>query len=197
MWLTKTSGRRLGKLQPPHPRRLPTRNPQNVSRRYADPITLLFVLSSLTLGLDRLARQSGKEPTRIPVVHSNPLETSALPTPDSYTFFSAWESKSTWKNDVTVKSVEMLRANDPSAHIHRIAPTPLLMTVAESDVLTPTDLALEAYNRAREPKQLQILPGAGHFDAYTGPYFEKNAGTQTEFLKRTLCSKWSADVAAK
>ncbi|KAK5172563.1 uncharacterized protein LTR77_002683 [Saxophila tyrrhenica] len=83
--------------------------------------------------------------------------------------------------------VELLRANDPSLQIHRIAPTPLLLTVAENDVLTPTDLSLEAYSRAREPKQLHIIPG-GHFDGYTGFNFEKNAGCQAEFLKRTLCS---------
>lgn len=71
--------------------------------------------------------------------------------------------------------------------ISRISPTPLLMTVAQNDVLTPTDIALEAYSRAREPKQLNILPG-GHFDGYTGPNFEHNAGTQAEFLKKYLCS---------
>jgi hypothetical protein len=46
---------------------------------------------------------SGKEPGKIPVVHENPLETSSLPTADSYKFFSEWEKKSNWKNDVTVK----------------------------------------------------------------------------------------------
>ena len=61
------------------------------------------------------------------------------------------------------------------------------MTVAQNDVLTPTDIALDEYSRAREPKQLQILPG-GHFDGYTGPNFETNAGTQAEFLKKYLCS---------
>jgi len=131
---------------------------------------------------------AGNEPVRIPVVHENPLETSSLPTADSYQFFTAWEKKCNWKNDVTLKSVELLRANDPSHHIHHISPTPLLMSVAESDVLTPTDLAIEAYSKAREPKQLQILHGAGHFDGYTGKWFEKNAGCQTDFLKRTLCS---------
>ncbi|KAK3705801.1 hypothetical protein LTR37_013108 [Vermiconidia calcicola] len=84
--------------------------------------------------------------------------------------------------------VELLRANDPSAHIARIAPTPLLMTVAAQDILTPTDLALEAYSRAREPKQINILSGAGHFDGYTGKWFDTNAGCQTEFLKKWLCS---------
>ena len=52
---------------------------------------------------DRLARMSGKDPARIPVVDQDPLKTSALPTADSYEFFSAWEKKSNWKNDVTVR----------------------------------------------------------------------------------------------
>jgi hypothetical protein len=59
------------------------------------------------------------------------------------------------------------------------------MTVAQNDVLTPTDLALTAFAKANEPKQLQVLPG-GHFDGYSGFNFEKNIGTQTEFLKRYL-----------
>jgi fermentation-respiration switch protein FrsA (DUF1100 family) len=61
------------------------------------------------------------------------------------------------------------------------------MVVAQYDVLTPTDLTLKAYSRAHEPKQLLVLPGAGHFDGYTGKWFEMNAGTQVEFLKRSLC----------
>ena len=52
-------------------------------------------------------------------------------------------------------------------------------------MLTPTDLALEAYSRAREPKQLNILPG-GHFDAYDGPNFENTANIQVEFLRKYL-----------
>jgi len=63
----------------------------------------------------------------------------------------------------------------------------LLMTVARNDVLTPTDLAIAAYARALEPKELHILPG-GHFEGYSGPNFERNAGMQAEFLKRTLCA---------
>jgi fermentation-respiration switch protein FrsA (DUF1100 family) len=84
-------------------------------------------------------------------------------------------------------SMEAFREYHPSANIHRISPTPLLMTVAYNDVLTPTDLAIEAFSRAREPKELHILPG-GHFEAYSGPNFEKNAGRQLEFLKKTLCA---------
>ncbi|KAF2094345.1 alpha/beta-hydrolase [Rhizodiscina lignyota] len=134
---------------------------------------------------DRLARFAHKDPVRIPVVDENPQAPSALPTSDSYQFFQAWGKKSPWKNDVTLKSMEMLRAYEPVAYIHRISPTPLLMTVERNDVLTPSQLALDAYSKALEPKQLQILPG-GHFDAYSGPTFESNAGTQAEFLKKHL-----------
>jgi fermentation-respiration switch protein FrsA (DUF1100 family) len=79
-----------------------------------------------------------------------------------------------------------LHEYDPSFHISRISPTPLLMTVADNDVLTATDLAPKAFSRALEPKELHILPG-GHFDGYSGPNFEANAGRQTEFLRKTLC----------
>ncbi|KAE8143880.1 Alpha/Beta hydrolase protein [Aspergillus pseudotamarii] len=134
---------------------------------------------------DRLARAAGKPAATMKVVDSDPLKPSALPTPDSYQFFTAWEAKSNWKNEITLKSLEAAREYFPSAHIHRIAPTPLLMTVAENDVITPVDLALEAYSRAREPKKLQFSPG-GHFDGYTGKGFERNATVQAEFLKEHL-----------
>jgi hypothetical protein len=86
---------------------------------------------------------------------------------------------------ISGNSIEALREYNASFHVAHISPTPFLMTVAETDVLTPTDLALEAYSRAREPKQLNILPG-GHFDTYSGSNFENNAGCQAEFLRKTL-----------
>ena len=43
------------------------------------------------------------------------------------------------------------------------------MVVGDNDTVTPTDLALEAYNRASEPKRLELFPG-GHFSAYTDQF---------------------------
>lgn len=130
---------------------------------------------------DRIARAAGADAARVPVMDEDPLKASVLPTPDSYVFFSEWAKKG-WINDCTLRSVEAFRSYNPAADIHRISPTPLLMTVAANDVLTPTDLALEAYSRAREPKALHIIPG-GHFDAYLGPNFERNVSRQIAFLK--------------
>jgi hypothetical protein len=39
----------------------------------------------------------------MPAVDENPLAPSALPTADSYKFFTAWAKKSSWKNEVTVR----------------------------------------------------------------------------------------------
>ena len=60
------------------------------------------------------------------------------------------------------------------------------MTVAENDVLMPTDLALTAYAKALEPKELQVLPG-GHFGVF-GQNFGKTVERQVDFLKKTLCA---------
>ena len=61
------------------------------------------------------------------------------------------------------------------------------MTVAQNDTLVPTDIALESYARAREPKILNIIPG-GHFDGYSGANFLPNITRQVAFLRDTLCA---------
>ncbi|KIY01126.1 uncharacterized protein Z520_02678 [Fonsecaea multimorphosa CBS 102226] len=134
---------------------------------------------------DRLARGAGEEPGRIPIIDADPHKPQVFPTRDCYDFFTEWDRKLLGKcrNNVTVKSLEALREYYPSAHIHRISPTPLLVTLALDDNLTPPDMVLEAYSRAREPKELQFIPG-GHFDAYDGEIFDANARGQLEFLKK-------------
>lgn len=96
------------------------------------------------------------------------MATSSLPTPDSWEFFNRvgneGKGKGKWKNVVTMRSMEYFTGYEPGRFVDLISPTPLLMTIAENDVLTPTHLALDVYQRAKEPKQLNLLRGAGHFD---------------------------------
>jgi uncharacterized protein len=63
-----------------------------------------------------------------------------------------------------------------------ISPTPLLLVVAEGDHLTVSDLAIDAYERAREPKRLEILPG-GHFDAYVAGFERSSAAARDWFAQ--------------
>jgi fermentation-respiration switch protein FrsA (DUF1100 family) len=79
----------------------------------------------------------------------------------------------------------MLMEYEPGSYIERVSPTPLLMVVAATDVLTPADLALEAYGRALEPKKLVVLPG-GHFGAYTGPDFDLSSSAARDWLVHHL-----------
>jgi fermentation-respiration switch protein FrsA (DUF1100 family) len=116
---------------------------------------------------DRQARYRGEAPAMVPVVDEDPLAPSALPTADSYTWFTeTHESRApAWRNETTLRSVEMFTEYEPGTYLPWISPTPLLMCVAENDVLTLTGLAIAAFATANEPKKLVILPG-GHFDAY-------------------------------
>lgn len=40
----------------------------------------------------------------VPVVDADPFKPSALPANEAYEFFKTWGAKSSWKNEVTVKS---------------------------------------------------------------------------------------------
>ena len=62
---------------------------------------------------------------------------------------------------------------EPGAWIGRVSPTPLLMVVALDDSITVTDVALAAYERALEPKRLQLVRG-GHFDPYRSRFTESS-----------------------
>lgn len=120
---------------------------------------------------DRRARARGEAPAMVPVVDADPDAPSALPTPDSYEWFTSTHElrAPSWKNEVTLRSVEMFTEYEPMAYASFISPTPLLMIVALGDHLTVADLALEAYEKALHPKKLVTLDG-GHFDAYVNDF---------------------------
>ena len=70
------------------------------------------------------------------------------------------------ENRISTISQEMFGEYEPVAYVSRIAPTPLLMILTDRDQRVFTDLQLEAYAAAREPKRIVMLPG-GHYDPYT------------------------------
>lgn len=70
------------------------------------------------------------------------------------------------------------------AMIHRVSPTALLFTIPGNDVLVKAEAQIDAFNKARGPKQLHIREGCGHFDIYIGEHFDKNIKVQLEFLEK-------------
>lgn len=122
---------------------------------------------------DRLNRFSGGEPAKLPAITDDPAGQAMMPAPDAYEWFSKGSANRApnWKNEVTARSLEWASEYEPGSYISRISPTPLLMLVADQDTVAPFQFALDAFEEAREPKELKILSG-GHFDAYGGPGFE-------------------------
>jgi hypothetical protein len=120
----------------------------------------------------------------IPVVSEG--DPCALPTPDSWAWFTETgrTRAPSWRNEVTLRSVEMLMEYEPGSHIAHISPTPLLMVVAIRDHLTVADMALEAYQLALEPKRLVLLKG-GHFDAYVAD-FDAASGAAVSWFREHL-----------
>ena len=88
---------------------------------------------------------------------------------------------------MTLRSVEMFMEYEPGTYLPWISPTPLLMCVAANDVLTVADLAIDAFERAREPKQLVIMPG-GHFDAYVDG-FDVSSGAAVDWFVQHLLAR--------
>jgi len=58
------------------------------------------------------------------------------------------------------------------------------MIVADNDRITLTDVELAAYERALQPKQLQLIKG-GHFDPYLRQ-FEEASGAALTWFKQHL-----------
>ena len=138
---------------------------------------------------DRRARYAGKAAAMIPVVAQDPMAACALPTADSWEWFTETGKKRApaWQNEVTLQSVELFTEYEPGAYIEWITPTPFMMVVAAGDHLTVSDEALAAFARALEPKELVLLPG-GHFDAYVKD-FESASGPARDWFAQHLGGK--------
>lgn len=142
------------------------------------------LLTPLRAGLhaDRDSRAAGNAPAMLPVVAEALMAPSALPTADSYKWFTetAASRAPSWRNEVTLRTIEYGFGYEPGAYVGYISPTPLMMIVGVDDHLTVPDLAIAAYERAYEPKRLVLMPG-GHFDAYV-EMFDQSAGAACEWF---------------
>ncbi len=133
----------------------------------------------------RQRRFEGLPPALLPAVAAGPDEPCAMAGADAHRFFTDSAALApSWCNRVTLRSAELARENEPGIHIGRISPTPLLMIVADRDLLTPTDLCLEAYQRALPPKRLLMLAG-GHFTPYI-EHFDATSQAAADWFVRHL-----------
>jgi fermentation-respiration switch protein FrsA (DUF1100 family) len=138
---------------------------------------------------DRAARFQGGAVNHLKVVAPTG-EPCILGTPDAYEWFQKHGERfaATWRNAVTIESLEKMIEYDPANAIELVAPTPLLLIAARHDSLIPVELVQQAFERAGEPKRLELLD-CGHFDVYNDePWFSRAAGAASDWFKSHLCS---------
>lgn len=130
---------------------------------------------------DRERRFRGAPPAMRPVLPREPGGPAVFPGADAIAFFrTAAERAPSWRDEITLRSVEMAREYEPAVYISRISPTPLLVIAATEDNLTGTDLTLDAYERALQPKQLVLIPG-GHFIPYVQEFSASSGAARDWF----------------
>ena len=145
------------------------------------------VIDPRRLAADRRARAEGEPPVMIPVIGVDPSRVSGIPTPDAHEWFTDAHANLApeWHNEVTLRSLELLRGYEPALHLPLITPTPILMIVASQDGLTGGNLAAAAFETAAQPKKIVFVPG-GHFAAYTGVGFEIASTAARDWFVRHL-----------
>jgi fermentation-respiration switch protein FrsA (DUF1100 family) len=143
-----------------------------------------------TLFADRAQIAQGEPRGRVPCIASDLESAKAGSAPVLFPDLHAYRSfdgihecGGRWDNWVTQQTQLHMLEFEAQSMIHRIAPTPLLMVVPGNDRTVLTSSQLVAFGKAKSPKQLVFLEGAGHFDVYRGDFFERNIAAQIGFLR--------------
>jgi fermentation-respiration switch protein FrsA (DUF1100 family) len=135
-------------------------------------------------GADRVRRMRGETPAMRLIV-GDAAEYPIYPSPEVRDWFlESAKNAPAWRNEVTLRSMELARAYEPGGYVPYISPTPLLMVVALKDFTSCTDLQLAAYQQALEPKKLVTLAG-GHFAPY-GTEFERASQAARDWFLQHL-----------
>ena len=120
---------------------------------------------------DRLNTFRGGEPMRM------------QPLPDVNMFSSLPpECSVNWRNQVTIRTMEMYAEYEPAANIDKIGPTALCMIICDQDAMTSTEDEVAAFERALEPKSLVVLPG-GHHVVYFEEFERASAAARDWFIE--------------
>ena len=137
------------------------------------------------LDQDREQRFRGGEPAIMKAVSNVPGELCMMPGDAAYEYFMGQARVAPrWRNEVTLRTLDLWRGIDNATYMPWISPTPLLLIVALGDELVPADLTLDAFARAREPKKLLTISG-GHFSPYS-EHFPRVSADASEWFARHL-----------
>ena len=189
IWGTSYSGGHVLVVAATDPRvacvvsQVPTISGNAVTKRRFDRAALSAIV--VDQNADRLARMQGAEPQVKTLVSHDKADRPMYAQREAVEWYLSSAARGgAFANHVTLRSLEYACAYEPGAYVSFIAPCPLLMIVTTEDVVTPTDLALEAYERAQDPKSLHMIEG-GHFQPYVAE-FASASGAAIDWFKAHL-----------
>ena len=90
-----------------------------------------------------------------------------------------------WENKVTLRSLDFRLEYEAMPFVGRLSPTPLLMIIADNDIIAPTDIALRAFEQALEPKKIVLLQG-DHYVPYREAFDRSSGVARDWFLQHLL-----------
>jgi len=128
------------------------------------------------LAVDRDGRARGDRPMVTP---------AAIPGSETAEWVTAVDKESIYPNEITLRSLDLMRSYDPMSFMEGIAPTPMLMIIADQDTQTPVAWQREAFELAGEPKKLISLSGR-HYDPYTLLFEESSEAALNWFQAHLL-----------
>jgi fermentation-respiration switch protein FrsA (DUF1100 family) len=132
---------------------------------------------------ERRSWAKGNAPKRLAIVAKEPGANAAFISRRSYDFYHHHDAP-TWKNDLTLRSIDLALEYDVAPYLERLNTTPFQFVIAEDDLGTPTDLQLQAFARIRGPKELVVIPG-DHYTSYL-ELLPDAAGAAADFFSRQL-----------
>lgn len=155
-----------------------------VDLRRADPRPVSATARLLLAALrDAVDARAGRPPVLLPVFGPAHAVT-ILGEPDDRAALDALVAAGPdWRNELAARSVLSLLLYRPGRRSRRLK-MPLLVCIAESDVLTSVRLAARA--AATAPRGELRRYASGHFDAYVGQAFEAMVADQIAFLGHHL-----------
>ena len=89
----------------------------------------------------------------------------------------------TWRNEITLESLEKIREFDPVHTISLLSPTPLLIVAGLHDSFVPIEVLREVQKRAGGNAALKELP-IKHFEVYTEPWRSRVTSEEIDWLKQ-------------
>ncbi|MFQ5611293.1 MAG: alpha/beta fold hydrolase [Anaerolineae bacterium] len=88
-----------------------------------------------------------------------------VPDPDSRAFLEeVYQEFPQMRCDLPLETAEALIEFQPETLVERIAPRPVLFIHGAADRLVPADESRSLFACAGQPRQLEVVPGMGHFD---------------------------------